>query len=192
MRSEGVINLVLPARQLVEDHAPTDNLLQVMGTSTKEVIEMFLNAWADFKTVGINHPASWGCTAAESFPMVYSHELNARWLVMDIIFDGMEKRIESGQTKKQTDQDRRDAEQVMMSIWNTLSNEIFDLLCELKVSDLQIGQLRFVRWLGDDFMISIPRYRTAQEHDVFHTKFPAVPSSPLCNYGPDRRNQEPV
>lgn len=181
MKSDGVINLILPASGIIAEYQPTENILQSMGTSTKELIQMFLNAWAEFKHVD-NNCGFRPTYETESPGLVFSYGLHARWLVMDIIFDVMEKQIEAGQINRLTERDRRDAEQVMMAIWNTLSSEIFELLEEMHVSELQISQIKFVRWIADDFIISFPRYRTAHEgRNVLYTPHPAKPASPLCH-----------
>lgn len=152
MKDRGVINLILPAVEIIQDHQPTDSLLQLMGTSTKELIEMFLNAWVEFK-----HMERMPSFGQDEMSQRANFELNARLLVMDIIFDAMERRVELGESVPVTEEDRRAAEKVMMSIWSSLSHYLFALLEEMCVSDLQISQLRFVRWLGDDFVVSIPR-----------------------------------
>jgi hypothetical protein len=165
MKSNGVINLILPAVEIVQDHEPTDTLLGALGTSTKEVIELFLNAWAEFKHMDETDILYYGDSEFRAQAMRQSFTVNARLLVMDILFDAWERRIEEGQGPKITEQDRIDAEKVLMSIWSNLAENIFSLLEELKVTDLQISQLKFVKWIGDDFIISFPRYHMARAPD---------------------------
>lgn len=165
MKPNGVINLILPAVQIVQDHQPTDSLLASIGTSTKEVIEMFLNAWAEFKHLDESDMPYYGVSDDSSRhydqSLRQSFLINARLMVMDILFDAQERRIQEGSLPKLSEEDHKAAETVLMSIWNTLSNEIFSMLEEMNVTELQISQLRFVRWIGDDFIISFPRLHTA-------------------------------
>jgi len=207
MKPNGVINLILPAVEIVQDHQPTDSLLAALGTSTKEVIELFLNAWAEFKHLDESDYPYYGIT--DNFSrgiydqsMRQSFRINARLMVMDILFDAMERRIENGEGFKLGDKDRHDAERVLMSIWESLSTAIFSLLEEMQLSDIQISQLRFVRWIGDDFVISIPRYHTAQqllaEKRIEHERKREQDrveqlraESPLCYHRPDRGDDEP-
>lgn len=165
MKSNGVINLILPAVEIVQDHEPTDALLGVLGTSTKEVIELFLNAWAEFKHMDQSDVIYYSEPEDRAMALRRSFTANARLLVMDILFDAWERKIEEGRKAgietTITEKDRQDAEQVLMSIWDSLSDNIFSLLTELRVSDLQISQMHFVKWIGDDFIISFPRYHVA-------------------------------
>lgn len=164
MKPNGVINLILPAVEIVQDHQPTDTLLAALGTSTKEVIEMFLNAWAEFKQLDGSDMPYYGYgydSEAQDRALRQNFNINARLLVMDIIFDAMERRVEQGLGMKIGEDDRRSAERVLMSIWAHLSANIFELLEEMNLSDLQISQLKFVKWVGDDFVISIPYHQTA-------------------------------
>jgi hypothetical protein len=156
MKPNGALRIVLSAREIVHDHEPTDVLLSLVGTSTKELMEMFLNTWVEFKQGDRLVDFEYGERDQQS-----TLRMSAQLLVADIIFDAMEKRIEQGLSQKMDEADRRTAEKVMLSIWASLREHIFELLTELQVSDLQMAQLRFVRWIGDDFIVSIPRQRIA-------------------------------
>lgn len=170
MKPNGVINLILPAVEIVQDHQPTDTLLAALGTSTKEVIEMFLNAWAEFKHLDESDMPYYGLSEGNGCfgPRVdqslrESFQINSRLLVMDILFSAMERRVQEGVLPKMDDADAKAAERVLLSIWSNLSEEIFSLLEEMHVSDLQICQLKFLRWIGDDFVISIPRLHSVRQ-----------------------------
>lgn len=186
MKPNGVTNVVLPAAEIVADHQPTDMLLSTLGTNTKEVIQMFLDAWCEQKHFD-DHMWS---PAGQGETMACMHRLSARLLVMDILFSAMEQRYEVGALVKLTEEDRKAAETVMMSIWDSLTDTIFPLTQELGMSDLQVSQLRFVRWLGDDFIISIPYRQTAladegRTRDQENLRY--APRS-ILHFGSDRRD----
>lgn len=186
MKPNGVLNVVLPAAEIVSDHQPTDTLLAGLGTSTKEVIQMFLDTWAGHKHFG---DLPWSpLSGSDDLP--YMFRASARLLVMDIIFEAMERRVEQGLGMKIGDDDRRAAEIVMMSIWDSLTQTIFPMTEELGMSDLQVSQLRFVQWLGDDFIISIPYMRTAKQEEERLREKENIRhvTSPLLNRSHDRWN----
>jgi len=182
--------MVMPGRELIMDFEPTDNLLKSLGTSVKEVIEMFINTWAEYKTVEYH-----GWSMYSSAPRLYEHDrdhpavvelrLQARWLVTDIILENAYKRVEKGEITKIRDIDLKDAEKVMMSLWATVSEYIFALLDELRVTDEQISHLRFERWLGDDFIITLPRmsgiFDVRRQEEMKRVENLRA-ASPLCNH----------
>ena len=223
MDHKGCINLVLPGHGLILDYGPTDNLLRTMGTSVKEMIEMFINAWAEYKSVDmhytcINGPHNLDEDWGPGFAQLRTH---AHGMVMDIVFENAFARYERGEIEKMNKQDMRDAESVMLSLWDALSNHIFELLNEMRVHELQIARLRFVRWIGDDFIISLPRHHHAvvlgmqeqeeqrqkaldQERQSMLDEFEKQRQqekqfvqdlrdrSPLCYYRSDRVDNEPA
>ena len=164
MKPNGALRIVLSAREIVHDHEPTDVLLSDRKSTPKELMEMFLNTWVEFKQGDRLIDFEYGDRDPQS-----TLRMSAQLLVADIIFDAMEKRIEQGVAQKMDEEDRRTAEKVMLSIWASLREHIFELLTELQVSDLQMAQLRFVRWIGDDFIISIPRQHIAMPTQVEKT-----------------------
>jgi hypothetical protein len=161
------IYLVLPMHEVVEDHAPTENLLAIMGTSTKDLVELFLTEWVDFKSG--KRFFDYGPDPSEDQMPRYQasmsafdfyrsrYRVTAYVMVMDIIFEAMEKRFEQGQGDLMSEQDRKDAEKVMMSVWNSVSDYVLSLLVELGSPPDVLERLRFERWVGNDIMISLPR-----------------------------------
>ncbi|WJJ55224.1 hypothetical protein [Xanthomonas phage RTH11] len=212
MDHKGYINLVLPGHGLILDYGPTDNLLRTMGTSVKEMIEMFIAAWAEYKSVDMHYTCNNGPLNLDEdwgpgFTQLRTH---AHWMVMDIVFENAFMRFERGEIEKMSKQDMRDAESIMLSLWDSLSSYIFELLIEMGAHEGQISLLRFVRWIGDDFIISLPRRTTAIalkqqiEFDKRQKEFQASldesrqeekqfvqnlrDRSPLCYYRSDRVN----
>lgn len=189
MDRKGYITLVLPGRELIKDYEPTDNLLKSMGTSVKEVIEMYINAWAEYKSVEL-HGYSYdyirgSCHYNRDHPAVIELSIQARWLVTDIIMENAYKRLENGEVQRIDTKDMRDGETVLMSLWHSLSEYIFELIGELRVADEQISYLRFVGWTGDDFIVSLPRITSMhvihQEEEKEHVEKLRA-ASPLCNH----------
>ncbi len=151
MKSFGSFQLVVPAHEVVQEQSPTETFLATLGLSTKELLEMFLRTWVQFK--GPNRYPNF----VEDGSSQRSHyRMSAHLLVMDILFDVLERRHESGISPALAARDRRDAERVMMSLWASLSDYVFRLLEDLGLSEEQIGQLRFERWTGDDIIVSVP------------------------------------
>lgn len=201
MDHNGCIYLVLPGHEMIEDYSATENLLKTMGTSLKELIEMFINTWAEFKSTDLH---GWGYQTYRPFhyeednASVLELRIQARWLVTDIILENAFKRYEEGQGTKPLMQDLRDAEKIMLSLWATLSENIFELMAEMKVEDSQISYLRFVKWVGNDFIISVPRQRqmleisrqeglqqyNCEEAQERKRVEELRKSSPLCNHYP--------
>ncbi len=190
MERKSWFTMVLPGRELIMDFEPTDNLLKSLGTSVKEVIEMFINTWAEYKSV-----ESHGWSRYTPIRNIHEHDrdhpavvelrLQARWLVTDIILENAYKRIEKGEIIKSREVDLRDAEKVMMSLWAALSEYIFSLIDEMGVTDEQIGHLRFDRWIGDDFIITLPRQHGMHElrrQEELKSVENLRASSPLCNH----------
>lgn len=151
MKPSGVINLILPATELVQEYQPSEYMLKTVGTTTKDLIEMFLTTWTECKDSSL---FPFGDVAQNCM------STNARLRAEDIIFSALERRMEQGDLPKLSDKDQDDVEKVMMAIWQHLSETIFQLIEELDLHERQVQQMRFVRWLGDDLIVSFPYFRT--------------------------------
>lgn len=161
------IHLVLPFHEMVSDHSPLENLLLTVGTNTKDLVELFLTEWVNFKNgrydfnygQELSQDRSGKQTSSNNAFDRYreSYRMNAYVLAMDIIFGAIERKVERGERPNLEERDRRDVEKVMMSIWNSVSNYVLDLLLEFSATPEMLEELRFERWIGDDILISLPR-----------------------------------
>lgn len=157
MKSSGQFHLILPASELVQEYQPSEYLLKTVGTNTKDLIEMFLTTWAECKNEAL---FPFGAVAQNCM------STNARLRAEDIIFSALERRMEQGDLPKLNDKDQEDAQKVMMAIWYNLSETVFQLIEELDLHERQVQQMHFVRWVGDDLVVSFPFFRTLDRRPV--------------------------
>ena len=159
MKPNGEFSLVLPAREILHDHLPADFLLSTFGTSTHDLVVLFLTTWADLKNKDRIH--DYECHTLDYRSAL---RITAHLLVADIVFETIERQVEAGERSILSEEDRRAAEKVMMSIWGSLCTHVFELLDSLGVTEDQATQLRFDRWIADDIVITLPRNHSTTSH----------------------------
>lgn len=158
MRSDAWLHLIIPTRAILEEFQPAETILALADTTPRGVVEQFLTSWVEHRT--LQHLPGFREIAFDSRGR---HSVGARLYATDLIFDAMERRheqlVQEGNDALPPirEADRKDLERVLMEIWALLSNELFPLFEELRLTEAQIDQLQFVRWTGDDVVILIPR-----------------------------------
>lgn len=160
MRFDRRVNVVIPTRHVVAEFQPNENLIQIMGTSVKDVIELYLSKWLDHEKFGYT-PGF-----VETLHVEATMTISARFMAMDLLFEMLERRLErkGRDAEDQTDSvDRHDFEKVLHGLWDSLSSELFPLFCTLGFSDEQIQRMNFEQWIGDDIIVSIPTMRGIYE-----------------------------
>lgn len=153
MRFDRRINVVVPASLVVAEFQPNENLLQIMGTTVKDVIELYLSKWLD------NEKFGYVPGFVETLGPEMCMDISARFMAMDLLFEMLERRLErQGPDSKDPANaiDRRDFEKVLHAMWDNLSAELFPLFDTLGFRDQQIQRMHFEQWLGDDIIVSIP------------------------------------
>lgn len=154
MNFDGRVHIVVPCNGIVAEFQPNENLLALMGTSTKDVIELYLTKWLDHQKFGYTPGYYDGY-----MPVAASASMSVRYMAMDLLFEMLERRLENRGKENPDpapDIDRKDFEKILLNIWAWLSEELFPLFQTLGFKDQQIERMVFEQWLGDDVIVSIP------------------------------------
>ncbi|QVD49122.1 hypothetical protein LUCX_52 [Xanthomonas phage vB_XciM_LucasX] len=144
------ITVVLSAKELICEHQPSEYLYEMVGVTTKELVEMFIGQWDtdyDYQFFGGQFEDP------HTVP-----RLSARLMVMDLIFGEFERRQDSEGVVRPpfTTEDRVAVEFAMSSLWASVALSIFQSLETMHVTNQQLQGVQFERWTGNDLVLSIP------------------------------------
>lgn len=155
MFRRGYLYLIIPTNDIVQEFQPSEGLLALINTTTKEVLQMFLAGWGEQRSRGFLG----GFTDDTFSSYSAARSVHVHFLVADILFDSLERKMEESGAEHSSglsEKDRKDLEYILLSLWSHFSSELFSQLENLKVSPEQLDRLSFVQWTGNDLIISIP------------------------------------
>lgn len=147
--------VVFNGREIIAEIKPSALLLETLDLTPKTVVREILEV-----VFGANkHQHVQPPVALAHIPGV-GQLLRATYAVQEMIESNwMEQLEETSEIARRAREDIAALRQLLYSIWTLISDELIYLIEAFGLSDSEIRDLKFERWIDDDFIVSIPARR---------------------------------
>lgn len=147
--------LVFNGREIIGEIKPSSTLLETLELTPRTVVREILEVvFSANKYQHIQPPI-----AAAHIPGA-GQLIRATYAVQEMIESNwMEQLEETSEIARRAREDIAALRQLLYSIWTLISDELIYLIEAFKLSDSEIRDLRFERWIDEDFIVSIPSRR---------------------------------
>lgn len=147
--------LVFNGREIIGEIKPSSTLLETLDLTPKTVVSDILGVvFSANKYQHIQPPY-----AIAQIPGA-GQLLRASYAVHEMIESNwMEQLEETSEIARRAREDIAALRQLLYSIWTLISDELIYLIEAFGLSDHEIRDLRFERWIDEDFIVSIPARR---------------------------------
>lgn len=147
--------IVFNGREIIAEIKPSAMLLETLDLTPKKVVGEILEVvFSANKYQHIQPPA-----ALAHIPGV-GQLLRATYAVQEMIESNwMEQLEETSEIARRAREDIAALRELLYSIWTLISDELIYLIEAFGLSEHEIRDLKFERWIDEDFVVSIPARR---------------------------------